>query len=259
MAQDCEPLKPIKPVDTQIRNKTEAQADTVLKSLLSGTIKNEYERIATSVAGEDIHKWDSFVYIVCTILHESQMSTKEKLQQVQILFQLKSEPPPSPPPHSEIPGIAKFAEIGSSLETMRVKYPKASRGLEDNGLLAIRYPLRIFLPKPLSHSVDVMAISYFGGDTTKITQTKWGLQHGKCGREADGRVFQSALNNWSDYHDYQSGSLNLMSNSLGSMSREESLSHDDYDMTISISAISRQACMIRLHFLWCRSIISLYH
>jgi hypothetical protein len=65
IAQDCEPLKPIKPVDTQIRDKTEAQANTVLKSLLSGSIKNEYERIATNVSGDEVHKWDSFIYMVC--------------------------------------------------------------------------------------------------------------------------------------------------------------------------------------------------
>jgi hypothetical protein len=93
-AQDCEPLKPIKPVDTQIRDKTEANADTVLKSLLSGSIKNEYERITTNVSGEEVHKWDSFIYMVCTILRDSKMSPEEKLGRLPTLIQLKGQAPP---------------------------------------------------------------------------------------------------------------------------------------------------------------------
>jgi hypothetical protein len=75
-----------------------------LKSLLSGNIKNEYKRITTSVAGDDIHKWDSFVYMVCTILRDSQMSPKEKLEQLPNLIHLKDEAPPKDP---EAPAPAK--------------------------------------------------------------------------------------------------------------------------------------------------------
>src|SRR4051794_39000716 len=131
IAQDCESLKPIKPVDTQIRDKTEAQANTVLKSLLSGSIKNEYERIASNVSGDEVHKWDTFVYMVCTILRDSKMSPQEKLGQLSILIQLKGQAPPATPatpsqPHSSIQTIAKLAELGSAQDAIRKKYPGGS-------------------------------------------------------------------------------------------------------------------------------------
>jgi hypothetical protein len=211
IAQDCEPLKPIKPVDTQIRDKTEAQANTVLKSLLSGTIKNEYERIATNVSGDEVHKWDSFVYMVCTILRDSKMSSQEKLGQLSILIQLKGQaPPPAPPspasqPHSSIPAIAKLAGIGSTQDAIRQKYLGGSYSPGNDGIVTYKYDAKISVPNPVSHAINIIAISYFDRNNI-VNKTVWMMKH-ECGG--------------SDSKEHKDGIFNLIADDLGLPTKHE--------------------------------------
>jgi hypothetical protein len=98
-AQDCSPLKPDRTVDTEVKNKTEAEANVLLKSLGSGTLKNDYSRIETNQVFrnvDEVHRWDSFLYMVCSILSNSNLSPLVKLDRVKELYSLKQEGPPPP-------------------------------------------------------------------------------------------------------------------------------------------------------------------
>ena len=193
-----------------------------MKSLLSGTIKNEYERIATNVAGDDIHKWDSFVYMVCTILRGSNLSTDEKLDKASTLLHIKMQPPIPPP---EIPNIVKYVEIGSSLDALRTKYIDYSNNYDRNHR-TFRYSLKIAVPPPLSHSVDMVALSSLNGNNT-VVATNLGIQHDKCYREADGLVFESASNDSSEYSAYQLGLMELMKTNFGPYVKENTIADDN--------------------------------
>lgn len=75
-AQDCSPLKPTKPVDTEVANKTKADANILLRSLGSGSIENDYKSIEKDVLkdypnADHVHVWDSFVYMLCTMIASS--------------------------------------------------------------------------------------------------------------------------------------------------------------------------------------------
>lgn len=90
-AQDCTPLRPSQPVNTDVANKTKADANVLLKSLGSGGIENDYRRIQADVLSQypnadRVHIWDSFVYMLCTLLRSSTaLSDAEKLDRYQVL------------------------------------------------------------------------------------------------------------------------------------------------------------------------------
>ncbi len=82
-AQDCSPLQPAKPVDSEVANKTKANANVLLKSLGSGDFENEYSSIQNDVLSQyphadRVHIWDSFVYMLCTMLQSSKSLTDEQ-------------------------------------------------------------------------------------------------------------------------------------------------------------------------------------
>jgi hypothetical protein len=98
--QDCEPLKPVRPIDTELKNATEVQANALLKFLGSGSIKNEFEKIEKNSLrdlpnADRVHQWDSFVYMLCTLLRSSKsISESEKLN---MYFKLLEEYRGGPP------------------------------------------------------------------------------------------------------------------------------------------------------------------
>jgi hypothetical protein len=96
-AQDCEPLKPSLAIDTEVRNITEARANVLLKSLGSGNIKNDYQRIEKSQPfsnPDDANRWNSFIYMLCTLLRSSSLSDNDKIASYFKLVELAQQPPP---------------------------------------------------------------------------------------------------------------------------------------------------------------------
>jgi hypothetical protein len=100
LAQDCSPLQPSKPVDTEVSNKTTASANILLKSLGSGDVSNEYKKVENDVLSkypnaDKTHTWDSFVYMLCTLLKSStSLTDKEKLDRYEILLNTWTSGPP---------------------------------------------------------------------------------------------------------------------------------------------------------------------
>jgi hypothetical protein len=97
-AQDCGPLKPSMAIDTEIRNVTEANANVLLKSLGSGEIKNDYQRIQKNqqfTNPDDTNRWDSFIYLLCSLLKDSSLSDDRKIAQYFKLLELSRQSPPN--------------------------------------------------------------------------------------------------------------------------------------------------------------------
>ena len=101
-AQDCGPPRPSQPVNTEVADKTKADANVLLKSLGSGAIENDYRRIQADVLSQypnadRVHVWDSFVYMLCTLLRSSpSLSEAEKLDRYQVLVDTWRTERPSP-------------------------------------------------------------------------------------------------------------------------------------------------------------------
>jgi hypothetical protein len=108
LAFDCTPLKPSREVEADLKNRTEASANVLLKSLGSGDIKNEYERSIKNQPYGDVdeaNRRSSFIFLMCELLNESKSSDQEKFDMYFKLIdtfskkQSRDEPPPQPSPH----------------------------------------------------------------------------------------------------------------------------------------------------------------
>lgn len=96
-AQDCEPLRPSRTTDSLVQNVTEAQANVLLKSLGSGTFKNQYLKMQSEQKFNDpdeANRWSSFIYGTCSILSQSNLPTKEKLENWERLNRFAREKSP---------------------------------------------------------------------------------------------------------------------------------------------------------------------
>jgi hypothetical protein len=96
-AQDCDPLRPSMAIDTEIRNATEANANVLLRSLASGEIKNDYRIIERGQRFEnpdDTNRWNSFIYLMCTLLRESSLSDSQKIAEYFKLLELSRQSSP---------------------------------------------------------------------------------------------------------------------------------------------------------------------
>lgn len=135
-AQDCDPLRPSRTIDTEIRNVTEANANILLRSLGQGSVRNDYQRIEQSQQfsnPDDANRWNSFIYMLCTLLKSSSLSDNDKLVQYFKLVELSRQSPPTKPPTQTPPPTAP----GGQRDDQRQASTYARR-LTKNMLLATR-------------------------------------------------------------------------------------------------------------------------
>jgi hypothetical protein len=101
---DCAPLRPSKLVNTEVADRTKAEANVLLRSLGSGTIDNDFKSIEEDLLSkypnaDRLHVWDSFVYMLCTILASSKtLSDDQKLSRYDTLVnEWQHDSPPRGP------------------------------------------------------------------------------------------------------------------------------------------------------------------
>jgi hypothetical protein len=159
-AQDCDPLKPSRTIDTEVRNVTEANANVLLRSLGQGSIRNDYQRIEQSQQfsnPDDANRWNSFIYMLCTLLKSSSLSDNDKLVQYFKLVELSRQSPPPTPPGTAASAPASKPKAGNVLY-------EADWSEDLNGWPAVRgwkhisnmlvsdgspgHPARIWIPAP---------------------------------------------------------------------------------------------------------------
>ena len=97
LAQDCDPLRPSQPIDTEVRNITEAHVDSHFLYCVIPAISIEcrlYPKATTSQNPDNASRWSSFIYMLCTLLRGSSLSDSDKINAALRLAQLSQQNPP---------------------------------------------------------------------------------------------------------------------------------------------------------------------
>ncbi len=106
-AQDCEPLRPEQPINSEIVDQTKASGNILFKKLGSAEIANAFRHIEQDVQSkypnaDRVYIWRCFIYLECTLLKSSHLSDQEKQAKFAALMDsyVKSPPPSNGPASS---------------------------------------------------------------------------------------------------------------------------------------------------------------
>src|SRR6266851_489539 len=103
-AQDCNPLMPQAPVNSEVSNQIKANANILTKKLGSVEIDNQFKKVQEDVQSKYPHAdtlsiWKSLIYLDCTLLQNSNLPPEEKQKQFLLLMdKFKQSPPPATAP-----------------------------------------------------------------------------------------------------------------------------------------------------------------
>jgi hypothetical protein len=88
-AQDCEPLKPEQPINSEISNQIKANANVLFRQLGSGEFENSSKKTQEDLQSkypnaDRVEIWRSLIYFECTLLKSSHLSDQDKQTNLQL-------------------------------------------------------------------------------------------------------------------------------------------------------------------------------
>src|SRR6266851_4420540 len=94
--QDCDPLKPDKPVDSKVSNQVKADANALFHTLGSAHFEDDFEKTQQSTLNKYPHAdkvliGEYHIYFLCTLLKSSKLSDNEKLDRFQHLTDAQAD------------------------------------------------------------------------------------------------------------------------------------------------------------------------